>query len=57
MAASSFLAVIGAFSGVQALQRLGFLGFALFGFALTSTSEQGDHETVNFPPDQNQPSH
>ena len=36
-----FLAVIGAFCDVQALQSLGFLGFALFGFALTTVLIHG----------------
>ncbi|MCB9290342.1 MAG: DUF819 family protein [Lewinellaceae bacterium] len=36
-----FLAVIGAFCDVQALQSLGFLGLALFGFALTTILVHG----------------
>ncbi|MCO6475135.1 MAG: DUF819 family protein [Phaeodactylibacter sp.] len=36
-----FLAVIGAFCDIQALQSLGFLGLALFGFALTTVLVHG----------------
>lgn len=36
-----FLAVIGAFCDIQALQSLGFLGLTLFGFALTTVFVHG----------------